>query len=152
MVDVFFTILILIVKRFTMKGICKNCEAEFDYHPSQSGGVYCSNQCQGDYQLKIRFTNGVDWNNRMRKYFLKIRKYKCEVCGITEHNGKPITLQIDHIDGNRKNNTFENLRFICPNCHSQTKTWGFGNVSEDGKKRIIEGAKKGALIKNNKVW
>jgi 5-methylcytosine-specific restriction endonuclease McrA len=58
------------------------------------------------------------------------------VCDITEHNGKPITLQIDHIDGDRENNTFENLRFICPNCHSQTETWGIGNISEEGKLKL----------------
>jgi 5-methylcytosine-specific restriction endonuclease McrA len=71
----------------------------------------------------------------MRDYMVKTIDYHCNVCHISEYNGKPITLQVDHIDGDRKNNTLENLQFICPNCHSQTETWGVGNMSEEGRLR-----------------
>jgi len=48
---------------------------------------------------------------------------KCELCNLpNEWNGQPLTLQLDHIDGNRYNNTIQNFRIICPNCHTQTKT------------------------------
>lgn len=57
------------------------------------------------------------------------REYKCECCGIKEWNGKPISLQVHHIDGNHFNNTLENLQILCPNCHSQTKTF-CGNKNE----------------------
>lgn len=50
------------------------------------------------------------------------RVYECETCGISTHNDLPITLEIDHIDGNWKNNERENLRYVCPNCHSQAPT------------------------------
>jgi 5-methylcytosine-specific restriction endonuclease McrA len=54
-----------------------------------------------------------------------ILKEICSECGIgSEWNGKKLTLQIDHIDGNSENNMLSNLRLLCPNCHTQTPTYG----------------------------
>lgn len=50
--------------------------------------------------------------------------YVCSECGNDgNYNDKPLILQLDHIDGNPINNVLENLRFLCPNCHSQTDTF-----------------------------
>ena len=49
---------------------------------------------------------------------------KCSKCGLgTVWNNEPIVLELDHIDGDKSNNLLENLRVICPNCHSQTPTF-----------------------------
>jgi len=54
--------------------------------------------------------------------------HKCERCGCPpEWRGKLLVLQIDHIDGDTLNNEPDNVRFICPNCHSQTLNFGAKN-------------------------
>lgn len=51
------------------------------------------------------------------------RPHKCEWCGLgSEWNGLPLTLEVDHISGDWKDNRPGNVRFLCPNCHSQTPT------------------------------
>ena len=124
-----------------MKGTCQNCNTDFNYMPSQKRGKFCSNKCQGEYTVKKRFTKNSKWNKNMRKYLVENKTYECNVCGISEYNNKHITLQVDHIDGDRTNNEFDNLRFLCPNCHSQTETWGIGNISEEGRKRLVTNTK-----------
>ena len=65
-------------------------------------------------------------SQKLKKRLIKegLKKDICECCGQdTTWNGKPLVLQLDHINGDHHDNRLENLRIVCPNCHSQTDTF-----------------------------
>ena len=56
-----------------------------------------------------------------------LKQKLCELCGIASWNGRPITLALHHMNGDRHDNRIENLQLLCPNCHSQTDTFAGRN-------------------------
>ena len=59
----------------------------------------------------------------IKKRIVSERGHVCESCLLYLWMGKQISLELEHIDGNRQNNARENLKLLCPNCHSMTPTW-----------------------------
>ena len=57
------------------------------------------------------------------------KEARCESCKLEEWMGGPISLELDHINGDRFDNRIENLRILCPNCHAQTDTYRGKNIS-----------------------
>ncbi len=53
--------------------------------------------------------------------------YNCAICGVSSWRDAPLSLQLDHINGKNTDNRIENLRFLCPNCHSQSPTYAGRN-------------------------
>jgi Zn finger protein HypA/HybF involved in hydrogenase expression len=56
-----------------------------------------------------------------------ILQNRCEECGLSEWRGRPLSIQIDHRNGIKDDHRVENLRMLCPNCHSQTDTFAARN-------------------------
>lgn len=87
------------------------------------------------------FINGKEWGSELLRKYLhhyNLKNYCCEICSLTEWNNNHITLELDHIDGNRINNQLSNLRWLCPNCHSQTPTFRGYNKSLTGKIKVSD--------------
>jgi len=110
---------------------CLQCGKKMQYRKN-TANKFCNNKCSSDFFGKekvYKWLNGqIDPTKSIVSRYLKETKgYFCEECKLFEWNEKPITLEIDHIDGNPFNNHCSNFRFICPNCHSQTPSWKGGN-------------------------
>lgn len=80
----------------------------------------------GQCMKSVFVSNSMGSKNSVRRY---LRKYnlveeKCRHCGLHgSWNEKPITLQLEHINGDSTDDRLENLCWLCPNCHSQTDTY-----------------------------
>lgn len=125
--------------------ICLNCDTRL----KRTQKKYCSNKCQGAFEKKERYKKieqgDTTLNHRIYKAYL-IKKYgeKCMECGWCEKNnfsGK-IPIELEHIDGDSKNNSLDNLKLLCPNCHSLTPTYkalNAGNGRYNRMKRYRSG-------------
>lgn len=123
---------------------CVHCGTEKEKHRA-STNTYCSIACQHEAQHIKRVESwkaGDTFSKLSVKRYLSEQQEGCWCCGITEWQGKGIVLELEHIDGDSSNNKEENLSLLCPNCHSQTKTYkgkNRGNGRHARRQRYAEG-------------
>lgn len=76
----------------------------------------------------------------LRRWYIKgeYTEHKCAICGLEpEWQGKPLTLILDHINGNNKDDRLENLRWVCPNCNQQLDTTGYKKSRSENKTTLV---------------
>lgn len=74
-------------------------------------------------ELLIKGSNYQSFKLKNRILLEGLKENKCEVCGISEWQGKKLALHLDHVNGDKTDNRLKNLKLLCPNCHSQTETY-----------------------------
>jgi Zn finger protein HypA/HybF involved in hydrogenase expression len=87
--------------------------------------VFKEDSCYSNEMVKQRIVNQ------------NLLEYKCVKCGIDSWQGESIVLDLDHINGNNRDNRLQNLRYLCPNCHSQTDTYK-GRNKNTGKQKVSD--------------
>lgn len=126
---------------------CQNCGRQL----IGKARKYCSDKCQSDFQYKRKIEEwkrgelagmyaSESLSSWLRKYLIEKYANKCSICGWCQVNsitGK-VPIQVDHIDGDYTNNKEENLRLLCPNCHSLTPTFGALNKGRGRVKRRMK--------------
>lgn len=88
-------------------------------------GKISNDSSNGTEQILTRNSKFRTRTARRRILRDNLIEYQCSICSNTgEWQGKELSLQLDHINGDNTDNRVENLRFLCPNCHTQTETYG----------------------------
>lgn len=119
---------------------CLTCNKEKKGFPS-GYNKYCTKRCQIEFEYKqyiqdwkngiVTGTKGIktqQTSNYIHRYIREKFNNKCAECGQNEiHNGKPLSLQLEHLDSDSSNNLEDNLSLLCPNCHTQTEYYGSKN-------------------------
>lgn len=129
-----------------IKKKCPVCEKDVP----RKNKLYCSNKCKGSSayikyipRWKAGLENGMSGKTGLsalvRRYMFKKHNSKCQECGWNKINPTTgrIPLTVDHIDGDYRNNREENLRLLCPNCHSLTSTYGSLNKGKGRPVKVV---------------
>lgn len=132
-------------RKNTIKSYCLSCNLEL-LSPKQK--KYCNQKCQNKYQYDNYINRWLDGKetgyvgkcyqitSHVKKWMYEKHGTKCSKCGWDEKHPKDgkILTQIDHIDGDASNSKPNNLRILCPNCHTMTDTYGGRNKNSPREK------------------
>jgi Helix-turn-helix domain len=107
---------------------CKHfgCSAKTFHDAMRRGAIFCRPKAMPLGDLLI---NGPRSRNNIKQRLIAagLKQNRCEQCGISRWHKRPLSLCLHHDNGDRHDNRLENLRLLCPNCHSQTPNFGSKN-------------------------
>lgn len=133
--------------KFNLKRVCLFCQRSL----TKSEALFCSSKCCNEFKHElyiIRWKKGLEKGTKgdqlvsvhIHRYMRETYGEKCSDCGWNKRNPKTnrIPIQLHHIDGDYKNNREENLKLLCPNCHSLTEDFMSLNRGHGRKGRYGE--------------
>ena len=115
---------------------CPKCKSIFDGHRDK---IFCTRKCRRMFETEEKIQNGVITyrsKHAMRRYLKDLRGHRCEDCGNTTWDEVEIPLDMHHIDGNVTNMALENLKLLCPNCHTMTINYKSKNRNKNTNRKI----------------
>ena len=163
-----------LINNFTKNNQCSFCGSKILKYGSQFCSTDCSNKSRSvveteEQKIKrlererldelFKDYNGVEKQNKIKNFKFESLRARiileqnncCGNCGISEWHGNKISLELDHIDGNNKNNNRENLICLCPNCHSITPTWRGRNKKVRTSIKLTDNDYIDAFLKSNNI-
>jgi 5-methylcytosine-specific restriction endonuclease McrA len=110
----------------------RECRAKFGFHAAAWGKAVRRGEIKTrrfGMPLEQLLRSGKSrYNIKHRLIRAGLLENRCQECGLSEWRGKPLMAHIDHINGVKNDHRLENLRMLCPNCHSQTETYSGHNA------------------------
>lgn len=124
---------------------CENC----GHYNKSYDARFCSRECfqamrhkkyiDGWLDGKESGAKGLTVSSHVKRWLIETRGNKCEICNWAEINSVTgnVPIHVDHIDGKSINNRLENLKILCPNCHSLTPTYGALNMGNSTRPKLV---------------
>lgn len=135
-------------RRYDWASVQQFYEAGHTYRECRSHFGFCAASwskavCRGELQASARRmplrvlleTSRSRGSIKRRLLEAGILQNICQQCGLDAWHGQPISMHLDHINGVRNDHRLANLRMLCPNCHSQTPTYGGKNAK---RRRVLQ--------------
>jgi hypothetical protein len=108
----------------------RECEKKFGFsrwawtYAVRRGAIIARPKAMPISELLVEGQKRGRENVRLRLIAEGLKQEECERCGVSTWQGKRLSLELHHVNGDGHDNRLENLEILCPNCHSQTINWG----------------------------